>query len=86
MKHVQLKQLRRVTLKSAVKAKPSKPSKPKRVGLSKADPEYFSKMGKISAKKRKMTSEQFSEMARLSHVNQPKTRYNGGRKPKNAAQ
>jgi hypothetical protein len=36
--------------------------------LSKRDPDYYSKIGKISAERRKMTPEQFSDMARRSHL------------------
>jgi hypothetical protein len=80
MKTVKPKKPRTVTRKSAVQAKPSKPVR--KVKLSKKDPNYYSKIGKISAKKRKLGSEYFSDMARASHVN--RTEYRGGRKKKDA--
>jgi hypothetical protein len=61
-----------VPVKSAAK-KPSKPVK-----LSKSDPDYFKKIGLISAQKRKMTSADFSEMAKRSHP-RPRSSYRGGR-------
>lgn len=57
------------------KAVASKPVK-----LSKSDPNYYSKIGQISAAKRQMTKEQFSAMAKKSHLNRPARSYKGGRK------
>lgn len=43
--------------------------------LSKADPDYFKKIGMISAKKRRKTTD-YSALAKASH---PRKSYNGGR-------
>jgi hypothetical protein len=80
MKTVKPKKPRTVTPKSGVESKPSKPVK--KAKLSKKDPNYYSKIGKISARKRKLGSDYFSDMARASHVN--RTSSNGGRKKKDA--
>ena len=78
MKAIKPKQIPTAIVKSGV----SKPAKPvKKVRLSKKDPDYYKKIGQISAAKRKMTSEDFSEMARKSH---PRKTYSGGRKKKDA--
>lgn len=71
-----VKATRKVTVKSAVSAPKSKPKKK----LSKLDPNYYSKIGHLSAKARKMTSEQMSEIEKLSHPR--KSGYHGGRKKK----
>lgn len=49
--------------------------------LSKNDPDYYSKIGKISAEKRirKLGTSYFSDMAKKSH---PRSEYHGGRPPK----
>jgi hypothetical protein len=63
-----------------VAPKKAQPAKPK---LKKSDPNYYSKIGAISAAKRKLNSEYFSTMAAKSHA--PGSRpdgYHGGRKPK----
>lgn len=81
MKQIKPKTLRTVKPQPAVKSRPSKLA-PK-VKLSKSDPDYYRKIGLISAKRRKLTSEDFSAMAKLSH--NPDSRpdgYKGGRKPK----
>jgi hypothetical protein len=75
MKSVRTKTPRKVTVKSAVATPKRKPAK-----LSKLDPDYFSKIGQLSAKSRKMTSEQMSDLAKQSH---PRAEYRGGRKKKN---
>ena len=74
-----VKKPRKLTPKAAVQAKPSKPVK---TGLSKSDPDYFAKIGAISAKKRKLSKAFFSEMAKKSHLH--RTEYNGGRRKKDA--
>lgn len=65
------------TIRSAAPKKTTRPAKK----LSKKDPDYYSKIGAISARKRKMTSADFSAMAKASH---PRKVYKGGR-PKNPA-
>lgn len=69
------KQVRKQAIKSEVNKTASKPAK---TGLRKSDPDYYRKIGLISAKKRKMTSDDFAEMARKSH---PRKVYKGGRPP-----
>jgi len=78
MRQTIVKKPRKAKLKPAVQ---EKPSKPKPTGLSKSDPEFYSKLGQISAKRRNISSEVFSEWARRSHKN--RTEYHGGRKKKN---
>lgn len=78
MKRQTIRKMRKVKIAKAVKSSPSKPVK---TGLKKSDPDYFSKIGTISAQKRKMTPEQFSAMAKLSH---PRPR-SGYRKSLNGA-
>lgn len=73
-----VKKPKKLEVKPAVKAVRSKPAAAK---LSKADPDYYSKIGAISAQKRKISSEQFSEMAKKSHP-RPASGYRGGRKKK----
>lgn len=70
-----VKKVRKLKPEPKVKKQQSKPVK--RTGLSKSDPNYFSKIGKLSAKRRKMSSEAFAAMAKLSHAP-------GVRKSKNA--
>ena len=76
-----------MTVKKVKQFSPKKPAKrlsPK-VKLSKSDPDYFKKIGEISAKKRAISSEQFAEWARLSHKKRKKSSYkNGGRRKKDA--
>jgi hypothetical protein len=67
----------RLAAKPAVKAAPSKPPN---TGLKKSDPDYYAKIGAISAKKRKLPKSFFSEMARKSHLR--RTEYHGGRRKK----
>lgn len=77
MKKLIPKTVKRAVIKKAVKPTPSKP-KPK---LSKADPNYYAKIGAISAAKRKLPKSFFSEMASKSHA--PGSRpdgYKGGRR------
>jgi hypothetical protein len=78
MKKLEPKKLRTDNPKPLVKKRPSKPT-----GLSKDDKDYYSKIGRISAKKRKMTSEDFAAMARLSHPRK-RGQSKGGRPPKAA--
>ena len=52
--------------------------------LSKKDPEYYAIIGKLSAAKRNLSKEYFSEMAKKSH-NRPASHYRGGRKKKTDA-
>lgn len=77
MKPLKTKKLRALDIKAEVKKTPSKPAK--KTGLSKADPDYYKKIGQISAAKRKISSEQFSEWAKLSHPRK-RSGYRGGRK------
>jgi hypothetical protein len=65
MKKANTKKLRSLDIKPAVKKIPSKPKKT--TGLSKSDPDYYSKIGAISAAKRKISSETFADWARRSH-------------------
>jgi len=44
----------------------------KKTKLSKSDPDFYSKIGKISAKKRKIPREQFVAWAKKSHKNRAK--------------
>ena len=80
MKTQTVKKPKAATLKKVQKAKPAKGK------LKKSDPNYYSKIGQISAAARKLKSDYFSEMAKLSHAaNNPKAKrngYHGGRKPK----
>ena len=76
-----VKKLKQLTPKAAVKTSPSKPAPAK---LSKNDPDYYSKIGQISAQKRQLSSEVYAAMARRSHnkTSRPDG-YHGGR-PKQA--
>jgi hypothetical protein len=81
--------IKKVTKKAAKKLKavaPKKVQKAQAVKLSKQDPDYYKKIGAISAAKRKLNSTYFSDMAKKSHpVNNPEADregYFGGRKPK----
>ncbi len=77
MKKLEPKKPRTMNPPPAIKKSSSKPKK-----LSKSDPQYFSKIGLISARKRNISSEQFAEWARKSH---PRTgAAKGGRPKKNA--
>jgi len=58
-----MKRIRVLTPKSLVKEAPSKP----KVALSKADPDFFKKLGSISAERRHLPSDTFSKMAAASH-------------------
>jgi len=73
----------KLVTKSAVQPLPSKPTQ---TGLKKSDPDYFRKIGLISAQKRKragtITSEQLSAWAKKSHPR--KDGYHGGRRKKEA--
>jgi hypothetical protein len=67
-----------VKVEKAVTAKPK---------LSKADPDYYKKIGAISAAKRALNSEYFSNMAAKSHnVKSRPDGYHGGRKKKDGAE
>jgi hypothetical protein len=74
--------------------KTPKPVAPKKIGkprpvtakLSKKDPDYYAKIGAISAAKRKLNKAYFSDMAKKSHgPNSARDGYHGGRKPKTGA-
>lgn len=80
MKKLAIKPVKKAVLKSSVK----KASKPRKVRLSKNDPLYFSKMGKISAKKRDTPEwrEKLAEWARKGHRTRDKSTYKGGRPKK----
>lgn len=56
-------------------------SKPAATKLNKSDPDFYSKIGQISAQKRlkKQGTNYYSNLAKLSH---PRASYNGGRKKK----
>lgn len=87
MKKSTVKKPRQLVLKPAVKSVKSAPKKPRRVHLSKTDPDYFSKMGKVSAKRRKDSPEwsaKLSEWAKKGHANRDPSTYRGGRKKKTA--
>ena len=58
-----MKKIRTIIPPPLVKSEPSKP----KVALSKSDPDFFSKLGEISAKKRHLPSDTFSAMAAASH-------------------
>jgi N-acetylglutamate synthase-like GNAT family acetyltransferase len=58
-----MKRIRTLTIKPLVKEKPSKPN----IKLSKADPDFFKKLGSVSAEKRNLPASTFSEMAAASH-------------------
>lgn len=78
MKTVKPKKVRSVSAKKISKPQPVKPK------LSKSDPDYYAKIGAISAAKRKLDSDYFSEMAKKSHgENSRRDGYHGGRRKKN---
>ena len=79
MKKQTIKKPKAVVPKKIGKAKPVKTK------LSKSDPNYYSKIGAISAAARKLKSSYFSDMAKLSHgKNSKRDGYHGGRKKKDA--
>ena len=74
--------MKKLTIKKPKAAAPKKAqaAKPK---LKKSDPDYFAKIGAISAAKRKLNKEYFSQMAKLSHgAGHRPGGYHGGRKKK----
>lgn len=80
MKTLKPKTVKKQTIKKAVKT----PSKPKKK-LSKKDPNYYAKIGAISAAARKLKSSYFSDMAKKSHgPDSARDGYHGGRKKKDA--
>ena len=82
MKTVTPKAVKKQVVKKAVKQTPSKPKQK----LSKADPDYYKKIGAISAARRKLKPEFFSEMAKKSHgPNSARDGYHGGRRKKEDA-
>ena len=81
MKTLKPKSVKKQTVKKAVKT----PSKPKKK-LSKKDPNYYAKIGAISAAKRKLSKDYFSAMAKKSHQPGSRDGYYGGRKPKDSAE
>lgn len=76
MKKQTVKRIKTVTPKKVQKAQPVKPK------LSKQDPNYYSKIGALSAAKRKLNSDYFSRMAKASHKPGCRDGYHGGRKKK----
>jgi hypothetical protein len=58
-----MKRIRTLTIKPLVKETPSKP----KVKLTKADPDFFRKLGAVSAERRNLPAETFSKMASASH-------------------
>ena len=75
--------MKQAVVKKAVKKISSKPKQK----LSKKDPDYFAKIGAISAAKRKLNRDYFSNIAKLSHgEHSARTGYFGGRKKKDAAE
>jgi hypothetical protein len=76
MKKITTKKPKSVATKKVEKLKPVTEK------LSKQDPEYYKKIGEISAKKRKLNSTYFSDMAKKSHLPGSRDGYHGGRKPK----
>jgi len=80
MKTSKPKAVKKQTVKKVQKAKPVTPK------LSKSDPDYYAKIGAISAARRKLSKEFFSEMARKSHAEGSRPEgYKGGRKKKDGA-
>lgn len=79
MKKLEVKKPRSLNIPPATVKRSTK----KKVRLSKSDPDYFSKIGKISAEKRGLTSKDFSKLATLSHQKRKKSTYRGGRPKKN---
>lgn len=67
-----MKTLVRQPKKVVIKKVSAAPSKPIKTGLKKSDPEYFKKIGLISAKRRRetgmITHEQLSNWAKKSHT------------------
>ncbi len=63
-----MKRIRTLKPKPFAKPEQSKPA----VKLSKADPDFFSKLGEVSAAKRALPVETFQEMARKSHPRRQK--------------
>lgn len=70
-----VKKIRKVNITPAT----TKSTKVKKVGLSKKDPLFYSKIGQLSAERRALSSEDYAEMAKKSH---PRREYRGGRKKK----
>jgi hypothetical protein len=58
-----MKRIRVLTIKPLVKETPSKP----KAKLTKADPDFFRKLGAVSAERRNLPPERFSQMAAASH-------------------
>jgi N-acetylglutamate synthase-like GNAT family acetyltransferase len=58
-----MRHIRVLTPLPLVKEAPSKP----KVKLMKSDPDFFKKLGIVSAEKRNLSPERFSEMAAASH-------------------
>ena len=77
MKKQTVKKPKPISIKDVKKAKAVK------VKLSKSDPDYYKKIGAISAARRKLKPGYFSEMAKLSHNSESRPDgYKGGRKKK----
>ena len=79
MKKQTIKKPKVVTRKKVAKPKAA-PQK-----LSTKDPDYYAKIGAISAAKRKLKPDYFSKMAKKSHLPGSRDGYYGGRKPKDAS-
>lgn len=80
--------MKKQTVKKIKKAAVKKVGKPTRVKvkLSKSDPDYYKKIGQISARKRKLDPSYFSDMASRSHAAGCRPDgYHGGRKKKEDA-
>lgn len=78
MKTAKAKKLKKVTPKRATVKITVKKSGKK---LSKSDPDFYKKLGEISAKKRKLPKSFFSKMAEKSHgPDSNRDGYHGGRK------
>lgn len=76
MKKQTVKKIKVVVIKKAHPAKKK---------LSKKDPNYYAKIGAISAAKRKLKANYFSDMAKKSHgPDSARDGYHGGRKKKDA--
>jgi len=64
-----VKKIRQLVIKPLVKEAPSKP----KVKLTKADPDFFRKLGAVSAERRNLPADTFSKMAAASHPRRKKT-------------
>ena len=75
--------MKKQTIKKPKPVSVKKVQKGQAVKLSKQDPDYYKKIGEISAARRKLKPEYFSDMAKLSHNSESRPDgYKGGRKKK----